>query len=159
MQYPSFWMLDVVVKLLLFLVLLFFIQKTKKAIDTADAIKIKSNFKIVEMLTYVIVLFNYGLFATKYIQSKSPNENNSLGCINLVLVLVLFSFMMQMKSAISVAEKGAVPVSFLADNFRMIENLTYTVVGFNVINNGLMFFDKHGETMISSISPRSKRKN
>ena len=166
-MFNNFWIVAVVIKLILFGALVYFVQKVKKSVDIADATGIKDNFKIVEIITYIIVLFNYGLFAMKYINNNQSddkkNESTQKYCgisyINLSLVLILLVFVQQTRSALNVAEKGPVPVSFLSDNFRFTENLTYVILGFNIITHAIiMFFDKNIKIDISSLSFSRRRR-
>jgi hypothetical protein len=163
----NFWIISIIVKLILFGALTYYVNKVKNCIDSADASGIKENFKAVEITTYVIVLFNYGLFALKYINPVNDKKNVSaqpqtcgLSYVNLSLVLVLLSFVWQTKSALLVAEKNPVPISFLADNFKLTENISYILLIFNILTSGIIFLfnNKKNESGSSkiNISPRSK---
>ena len=153
------WILFSIVKIVLLGALTYFVQKVRKSIDAADATNIKKNFKIVEVLTYVIVAVNYGLFAMKLLKDgidKKEEYNHQKYCgmkyVNLSLVLVLLAFILQTKSALNVAEKGPVPLSFLTDNFRLTENLTYILLGFNALTSGIVLFTHRDELPILSPS-------
>ena len=168
-MFQNFWMIAVIVKLVLFGALTYFVNKVRNSIDKADAAGIKENFKAVEIATYAIVLFNYGLFALKYVKSSSDGKKSSdssttqkycgLSYVNLALVFVLLSFVWQTKAALTIAEKNPVPVSFLADNFRLTENLSYVLLTFNILTSVIIFFfdKKNGDKI--NVSPRSRSRN
>ena len=165
MFHHNFWIISVIVKLILFGALTYYVNKVKNCIDSADASGIKENFKAVEITTYVIVLFNYGLFALKYINTGNDKksvslqpQNCGLSYVNLSLVLVLLSFVWQTKAALVVSEKNPVPISFLSDNFKLTENISYILLIFNVLTSGIIFlFNKKNESGGKiNISPRSK---
>lgn len=165
-MFHNFWKISLVAKIVLLGILTFFVQRVKSAIDVVDATSISSNFKIVEILTYIIVLFDYSLFVSKFIAKKqegrrghiSPQPNHhDISYVNLSLVLVLLAFVLQMKSAMALAQKNPVPITFLADNFRFTENITTVLLGFNVVTSGIILFVKKENDMFNS-SARSHSK-
>lgn len=161
-MFQNFWMISVIVKLVLFGALTYFVNKVRNSIDKADNAGIKENFKDVEIATYAIVLFNYGLFALKYVKSSSDDKKSSrhqkycdLSYVNLAMVFVLLSFVLQTKSVIS--EK--IPLSFLSTNFRLTENLSYILLTFNILTSGIIFFfDRKGRDKMNG-SPKSRFRN
>lgn len=143
----NFWTIAIVCQLILLSVLVYYIQKVRSAITSADASGIKRNFKIVDILTVCVVLLTYGLYIAKFV-SKSKKEKRNI-CLmtkmNLSLMLVLLVFVSQTRSALSTAEKGPVPVSFLSDNFNLTEKLSYVILGFNLLTRGAMMFIKNSD--------------
>lgn len=149
----NFWTVVVVIKIILFGILSYYVYKVRKSLDTADATKIKDNFRKVELLTYTIVLFTYGMFMSKFFKGHSNKKKihtskkyKGISHVNMALVLVLLAFVSQARAALNVAEKGPVALSFLSDNFRLTEKLAYVLLGFNVITSGVTFmFDNYGD--------------
>lgn len=158
----NFWIISVVVKLVLFALLTYFARNVRKSVDKADANGIKTNFKNVEILTYIIVVVNYILFLMKTEDSDkghkrlhySSNSHCNMAHVNLSLVLVLLACVWQTRSALNVAEKSPVPISFLDTSFQLTENMAYILLGFNTLTSGISLFFEHRDKF-DMLSPRS----
>ena len=151
-------------KVALYVVLVFYINKVRRCIDNIDSLNIKHNFKIVEYVTYALVTLTYISFVYKDIISPNDTEKNvykGLTYINMSLVLVLLTFVFQTKNALTIAENGSVPISFLDNNFRTTEYLAYIIAGFFILTKILILGSKNTnikEKVMMSLQSLYKRR-
>ena len=47
-------------------------------------------------------------------------------------------------------------ISFLDSNFKLTEYMAYILLSFNTITTGVIMFTKHGDTIKTFLSPRSR---
>lgn len=161
-MFKNLWMLTVLIKIVLLGILTYFVQRLKKSINLADAKKIGEDVKSIEIITYLVVLFNYGLFIMKYIKiedSRIESMKNYCGIsyINLSLVMILLASVYQTRSTLS--DTTPVPVSKISDSFKLMEMLTYALLGFNIVtHSAIVLFDKDIKFNISPKSFSFRRK-
>ncbi len=150
-----FWTIVILVKLILFSLLIYYINATRNSINVIDPAGIKSNFKVVEYLSYTLLIFVYTLFTAKLLIPKK-NEHSGICGVNMALLLVLITCVRQTRNALNIADKGPIPITFIDSNFQLTENLGYLTSIFNILTIGLVFVGKTDMLPKLNLSPSPK---
>jgi len=155
----NFWTVVVVIKVILYVGLIYYLTQTRKSIDNIDALGIKNNFRNVELITYTLIMFHYALFAMKFFKDPKKEDIHHMkyrgvSYVNMAVIIVFYTFVRHSRHAMNIAERGSVPLTFIDANFKFTENLGYILGVFNIVTTGVIILSKNKDRI--SLSPRSR---
>ncbi len=131
-----------VIEISLHLTIMFFVDKTNKAIKDVDSPAIRDNFKVVKYLVYSLLCVTYlNLVLSNFVKGDKKGVccSRGLQCVTMAGLLVLFVFLRQIDEVMCICEKEPVPVEKIVEKFKLVSDLANIVAVFTVGSYAVKF--------------------
>jgi hypothetical protein len=144
----------------LFVLLYYYVAKVKMALKSNNIAIVKSNFNMVENITYVIVFLTFGMLMTKHVMAGTDKKKNKvspfkiqygkISYVNLSLSLVLLAGVYQMKFGLEnrFSKNSSIKknMSSLSNDFKLVDNLTSVLLLFSTLSGFVILYSEHNKS-------------
>jgi hypothetical protein len=143
----------------LFVLLYYYVGKVKMALKSNNIASVRSNFSMVENITYVIVFLTFGMLMTKHIMAGTDRKKNKssqfkvrygkISYVNLSLSLVLLAGVYQMKfgleNKLTKNSSSKKNLSLISNDFKLVDNLSSVLLLFSTLSGFVILFSEHSK--------------
>lgn len=161
-MYSNFWLTFIFIEIVLYLLLVLHIHKTRMAISRVDATGIQKNFQRVKHISYLLLILTYCSFVAKFFtQHKDHKAHHNHFCgvtyVSMALITVLVANVQQFHETMELAKKMPVPIEAIDDRFQMVDKLGKITALFVILSKSIALGVRHNvvENVVRSMSPHS----
>ncbi len=147
----NFWNCVIVVKLILYISIMALVAATRASLTKRDLVGVKTNFKRLEIASYLLLAFIYFMFGVKIVNHRPVTDLHKkldhMIYINMALTIVLVLFIRGMRTSI---DRYTSDVETLQTQFNMTETLGYILPMFNIFTTGVVILSGEHQQMSPS---------
>jgi hypothetical protein len=150
----------ITLEVVLFLLLVIYIQKTDKSIKDVDAFGIEKNFQWVKRISYLLLISTYVCFVLDFFMRRKIHRSHEhrfdgINIVSMTLITILLIYVRKFQSIINIAKKMPVPIEIFQDNFQPVSCLGKGTSLFVILSKTIAMssMTRIGESVVKNITP------